>query len=420
MTGVQTCALPIWTRYDDGTTAGTDSMVRICPGFAPPVGVSTISLSPLSQSAPAGTTATVTATVVDPTSAPLPGAAVTLTVLSGPDTGQVRMGTTGPGGTIALGITNGGTAGTDTVSASFVDGMGNTQVSNVVSITFSPNAKASPTIATQASPGNLLGAPVRDVATLAGGSTPTGTVTFRLFSDSSCTTLVTTSTNAVSAGSATSDWFTPTAAGTYYWSALYNGNATNNTASSACNAPHESVVIAAFAPPTFTRTITGDFLGPLTVNAGDSVLITGARVVGPVTVNPGGALSVVNSQISRGITANNPKFLSLCGAQVSGPSPAQALGVSNAAVPIRIGDPANGCAGNRFSGDVNLTANLAVTFGANISSRNVNVNTNGPGNTVVKANTITLALACAGNVPPPGNAGQANTAGSKAGQCAAL
>jgi len=229
-----------------------------------------------------------------------------------------------------------------------------------------------------------------------------------------------TSTNPLSGSTATSDWFTPAAAGTYYWTAVYGGDAANNPATSACGAANESVTIGAFTAPAPTRTITGDFVGPVTVNAGENVLIANARVVGPVTVNPGGSLSVVNSSISRGVTANAPSFFSMCGASVSGPSPNQALGVSNATVPIRIGDPAAGCAGNRFAGDVNLSNNLAVTFGANAVSNNVNVNNNGPGNTVIKANTVYQVLACAGNSPPPTNAGQVNTAASKTGQCATL
>jgi len=281
--------------------------------------------------------------------------------------------------------------------------------------------KVSPSISTQASAGNLLGAPVRDVATVAGGFGATGSVVFKLFSDTACANQVFSSTNPLtSSTTATSDWFTPAAAGTYYWTASYGGDANNFPASSACGAPNESVAISAFQAPTPTRTITGDLLGPVTVNNGESVLITGARVVGPVTVNPGGSLSVVNSQISRGITANAPAFLSLCGTQVSGPSPGVALSVANAPVPIRIGDPANGCAGNRFAGDVNLTSNLAVTFGANIVSNNVTINTNGPGSTAIRANNINQALNCTGNNPAPTNAGQTNTAGSKTGQCAGL
>jgi hypothetical protein len=139
--------------------------------------------------------------------------------------------------------------------------------------------KASPSISTQASLGGLLGAPVRDVATLAGGLSPTGTVTFRLFSDASCDTQVFASTNPVPA---TSGWFTPTAAGTYRWTAVYSGDANNNGATSPCNAPNESVTISPFQAPPATQTVSGDFTGPLTVGAGQSVVITsGARVFGP-------------------------------------------------------------------------------------------------------------------------------------------
>ena len=281
-------------------------------------------------------------------------------------------------------------------------------------------AKASPTISTQASPGNLVGAPVRDVATLAGGFSPTGTVTFRLFSDAACTMQVFSSTKPLAGPTAASDWFTPAAAGTYHWTAVYNGDANNNAATSSCGASGESVTMAPFLGPAPTATLSGDVAGPLTVNAGQSVVITGARVGGPITVNRGGALTVVDSQIGGAITADDPAFLSLCGAQVSGPAPAVALSVTNATVPIRLGDPAAGCAGNRFAGQVKVADNLAVTFGANIVSHNATLDTNGPGRTVIKANTVLGALGCSGNTPAPTNAGQPNTAGSKTGQCGAL
>jgi len=281
--------------------------------------------------------------------------------------------------------------------------------------------KATPGISTQASPGNLVGAPVRDVATLSGGASPTGTVTFRLYSDATCATQVLTSTNPVIAGAtATSDWFTPTSPGTYRWTAVYSGDANNNSATSPCNAPNESVTMAPFNPPAFTRTITGDFLGPLTVNVGESVLITNARVVGPVTVNPGGALTVVDSKISRGIVVDKPAFFSLCGTEVSATSPDVALSVTNADVPILIGDPAAGCPRNRFAGQVDVRGNLAVTVGGNVVSNNATINENGPGNTVIKANHVFGTLACSGNNPAPTNIGQPNTAGSKTGQCITL
>ncbi|HVM01164.1 MAG TPA: choice-of-anchor D domain-containing protein [Acidimicrobiales bacterium] len=279
-----------------------------------------------------------------------------------------------------------------------------------------------PVLTTVASPGGLLGTPVRDVGTLTGGASPTGTVTFRLFSDPLCTTEVFSSTNPVVAGAtATSGWFTPEAPGTYWWTAVYSGDAFNTPAVSECGADNESVTITPFEPPPFTATVTGDFLGPLVVGAGQSVLVSGARVSGGVTVAPGGALTVVGSRVAGGITADAPSFLDLCDSDVSGPWPSlAALVVTNAAVPVRVGDPAAGCAGNRVAGHVTMSANLAVTFGANRVSHNATFTGNGPGNTVIKANTILGALACSGNDPAPLNASQPNTAGSKSGQCTAV
>jgi len=283
--------------------------------------------------------------------------------------------------------------------------------------------KPSPTVNTQASPGNLLGAPVRDVANLTGGASPTGDVTFRLYSDIDCATEKFNSTNALSGLTATSGWYTPTVVGTYYWRPTYNGDGNNATSTPACNAPNESVVIKPFEPPPITRTISGDLNGPVTVTADESVLINNARVVGPVTVSPGGALTVVNSQIARGIVANGPDFFSVCGSQISPALPqatGQALSVSNAQVPIRIGDPANGCAGNKWAGTVSLTANLATMMGANTFARNVSVTNSGPGNTTIKGNTAYAALSCTGNNPAPTNGGQANSGPNETGQCAGL
>lgn len=277
-----------------------------------------------------------------------------------------------------------------------------------------------PTISTQASPGGMQGTPVHDSATVTGGVSPGGNVTFRLYSDAQCTTEVFTSTNDLVSGSSTSSSFTPTAAGTYYWTAVYNGDANNYPATSPCNAPNESVVIGAFQAPAPTVTLTSDVLGPVTVRAGESVLITGARVVGPVAVEPGGALTIVNSRISGRITAMSPSFFSACGSEVAGASTVTALSVTNATVPIRVGDPSTGCAGNRFAGRVNVSSSLAVTFGANTLSLDATLDNNGPGKTIVKANTVYGTLGCSGNNPPPTDDGQPNTAGAKSGQCVSL
>lgn len=280
------------------------------------------------------------------------------------------------------------------------------------------------TVLTQASPGNLLGAPIRDVATLSNGFNPTGTMTFRAFGPNNANCLGAPAfVNVVPVngnGAYASAWFTPTATGTYRWTVSYSGDAGNVAATSPCNAPNESVTIAPFQPPPCTLTITGDYLGPVTVAANESVCVSNARVVGPVTVNPGGALTMAASRVTRGMSANAPAFFSLCGTDVSGPSPATALSVTNAEVPIRLGDPAAGCAGNRFAGQVSVLDNLAVTFGANQVSHNATFDLNGPGNTVIKANTVFGTLGCSANNPAPTNAGGPNSAGNKTGQCAGL
>ncbi len=99
-----------------------------------------------------------------------------------------------------------------------------------VAVTATPPAH--PTITTTASPSVLVGDAIHDTAILAGGATPTGTITFRLFdaADATCTTPpVFVSTLAVDRGAAAYDsaMFTPTAPGGFSWTASYSGDAQN-------------------------------------------------------------------------------------------------------------------------------------------------------------------------------------------------
>jgi hypothetical protein len=111
---------------------------------------------------------------------------------------------------------------------------------------------ASPILSTAASPGVAFGGSVNDTASLAGGFSPTGTITFRLFgpADATCAGApVFTDTKAVNgSGSAQSASFTPTQVGTYRWTAGYSGDSNNNSAASACNAVNESVTVSAASP----------------------------------------------------------------------------------------------------------------------------------------------------------------------------
>ncbi len=94
--------------------------------------------------------------------------------------------------------------------------------------------KATPTISTTQQPTTAgVGSSIADQATVPGGYNPTGTVTFKLYDNSTATgSPLFTDTESLSNGSATSAGYATTATGTYYWTAAYNGDANNNTTAS--------------------------------------------------------------------------------------------------------------------------------------------------------------------------------------------
>jgi hypothetical protein len=91
---------------------------------------------------------------------------------------------------------------------------------------------------------------LNDSATITGGSSPTGTVTFNLYAsgDTTCTgTVLFTQTVGVSGGSAsTTGGYTTTSAGTFNWTAHYSGDNGNLPADSGCGS--EAVTIAKNSP----------------------------------------------------------------------------------------------------------------------------------------------------------------------------
>jgi hypothetical protein len=108
-------------------------------------------------------------------------------------------------------------------------------------------SKANPTLTTTASPGVALGGKVHDTARLTGGHAPKGKLTFRLYGpgDPTCakppafTTVKTVSGN----GTYQSADFTPKAAGSYRWRAVYSGDPGNPAVAGACSASGESVTV---------------------------------------------------------------------------------------------------------------------------------------------------------------------------------
>jgi hypothetical protein len=153
-----------------------------------------------------------------------------------------------------------------------------------------------PTITTTAVAGPLaLGSAISDTAHLGNVTAPSnataGTITFRAYgpatSATDCSTLVYTSVVTVTlvgngdynSASGTGGVFTPTAAGTYLWTAAYApaaGDANNQSATTACGDANESSVIISLTPAIST----GQFFYP-----NDSATVTVAAGGGNLTGN---------------------------------------------------------------------------------------------------------------------------------------
>jgi len=105
--------------------------------------------------------------------------------------------------------------------------------------------KATPLISTQQEPASAtVGSAIADKASVSGGDSPTGTVTFNVYNNSNGTgTPLFTDTENLVGGSATSKSYTPTAAGTDYWVDTYNGDSNNQAVTSATNAEPVKVTV---------------------------------------------------------------------------------------------------------------------------------------------------------------------------------
>ncbi|HVU60543.1 MAG TPA: IPT/TIG domain-containing protein [Mycobacteriales bacterium] len=144
---------------------------------------------------------------------------------------------------------------------------------------------ATPTISSQASAATTLGHSISDTATLTGGVTPTGIITFKVYGPnvSTCKTAVDTSTATVTGdGTYTSKSFSPTAAGTYRFIASYGGDANNAAVSGSCTDATEAVVVGVGQTSLVGQASAGTTLGG---TIADSVTLAGG-------VNPTGTITV--------------------------------------------------------------------------------------------------------------------------------
>jgi hypothetical protein len=159
-----------------------------------------------------------------------------------------------------------------------------------------------------------VGTAVRDSATLAGANIASagGTLSYKLYSDTGCTTLVTNAgTRTVSQGVVSpSDPVILQAPGTYYWLASYSGDVTNAAAVSVCGGEVETLTAPAISArgTTFSAIAGREFnyavalftvlngTAPAgaysaTIDWGDGSPVSSATIVG----DPGGPFNVVGS-----------------------------------------------------------------------------------------------------------------------------
>ena len=115
-------------------------------------------------------------------------------------------------------------------------------------VTVSPRM-ATPSLAIRASGPVVEGGQIVATATIAGGNSPAGRITFTVFgpADTGCATPLATSVVPVAGnGDYGATSFTPPSAGTYRWTAAYSGDADNAAPSpTACSDPAAAVAVTA-------------------------------------------------------------------------------------------------------------------------------------------------------------------------------
>ncbi len=225
-------------------------------------------LTPVSGSSPVNSPYTFTAKVQDSNGNPIASQPVTFTVLSGPNAGKTGTATTNASGNATFTYTSAVT-GTDTVQVSFTDTNGASHTSNQATVTWT-NSQAATSVSTSLSGGGQMGTSisvpsntaVTDSATLSGTNAATagGTVTYKVYSDATCQTAVSTgspepiTTPGLLPASAPVTLTTP---GLYYWQAAYSGDANNAASSSTCGAKGEVQTVTQpvdTTPPSCTLT----------------------------------------------------------------------------------------------------------------------------------------------------------------------
>jgi hypothetical protein len=185
------------------------------------------------------------------------------------------------GGTASSGNVTVGAAGTYNWVASYAGDANNNAATSSCGTEPVVVTKASPSISTTPSGSVPAGGNVSDSATISGGVSPAGTVTFDLFApaDPTCAGQpISITSGTISGGTASSGNVPVGAAGTYNWVATYSGDASNNSATSPCGSEPVDVTKAT---PSIATTPSGSV--PAGGNVSDSATLTGG-------FSPGGSV----------------------------------------------------------------------------------------------------------------------------------
>jgi hypothetical protein len=129
----------------------------------------------------------------------------------------------------------------------------------------------------------VVGGTTSDTATVVGGDSPTGTVTFNLFNNATATgPALFTDTETLSGGAASSKNYTTTATGTDYWVATYNGD--GNNVSLASGVAAEAVTVGT-ATPVISTTVSAGIVGVGSTTSDTATVSGGYSPTGTVTFN---------------------------------------------------------------------------------------------------------------------------------------
>jgi hypothetical protein len=157
-----------------------------------------------------------------------------------------------------------------------------------------------------------------------------------------------------------------------------------------------------FSAPCLTTTHSG----ALTVAAGQSLCVgSGGQVIGPVTVQPGGALALTGANIQGKVVSTGALAISFCRSTFTA-----SVSIQGTTGYVLIGgdsDDAGGCGGNAIPASLTISSNTGgIEASSNTVTGPVTVTNNSgsglfaeDGVPEFEANQVTGPLVCSGNIP---------------------